>query len=161
MPTHEQEPLVGQLALALPRPLVFSHGVFDLLHAGHVECLEHARALGASLVVGVHSDASARRLGKGPGRPLNRERDRLRVVEALAAVSTAVLFDEDAPLTLVQRLRPDVVVTGGSPAPQTLPFAALLTTWGGRTVIVPRRMPLSTRTLIDRAAHAFAAAETA
>jgi rfaE bifunctional protein nucleotidyltransferase chain/domain len=139
-----------QLSRALPRPLVFSNGVFDILHAGHVACLEAARAEGRSLVVGLNSDASARRLGKGPGRPLSDERQRARVVAALAAVSAVVLFDEDKPLALIEALRPDVYVKGGDYRVETLAEAALLAGWGGRTVIVPRVDGLSTSALVDR-----------
>jgi rfaE bifunctional protein nucleotidyltransferase chain/domain len=143
-------PMIEDLARALARPLVFTNGVFDLLHAGHVDCLEQARALGASLVVGVHSDASARRLGKGAGRPIHRQGDRLRVVEALAAVSAAVLFDEDAPLSLMRALRPDVYVKGGDYRASDLPEARLVAQWGGCTVIIPRRLAVSTSGVIER-----------
>jgi rfaE bifunctional protein nucleotidyltransferase chain/domain len=146
--------LTEELARALPRPLVFTNGVFDILHAGHVDCLEQARALGASLVVGVNGDASARRLGKGAGRPINRQGDRLRVVEALAAVSAALLFDEDAPLTLLRALRPDIYVKGGDYRASDLPEARLVAQWEGCTVIIPRRVALSTTALIERAARA-------
>lgn len=155
---HEHASLVESLAMALPRPMVFTNGVFDLLHAGHVECLEQARVLGASLVVGVNSDASARRLGKPAGRPLNHERDRLRVIEALAAVSTALLFDEDTPLTLLRRLRPDVYVKGGDYRIDELREAPLVAEWGGRTVIVPRTRALSTTDLVERAVRSVSRA---
>ncbi len=134
----------------LTRPLVFTNGVFDLLHAGHVDCLEAARRLGASLVVAINSDASAQRLAKGPGRPLNRAADRARVVAALSAVSAVVLFDQDAPLDLVTALRPDVYVKGGDYDVERLPEAALVAAWGGRTVIVPRTRGLSTSALVSR-----------
>jgi rfaE bifunctional protein nucleotidyltransferase chain/domain len=144
---------VEALAAALPRPMVFTNGVFDLLHAGHVDCLEQARVLGVSLVVGINSDASARRLGKGPGRPLNTQADRLSVVQALAAVSAAVLFDEDAPLSLLRTLRPEVYVKGGDYQLDRLPEAPLVASWGGRTVILPLRAGLSTTALVERAAR--------
>jgi rfaE bifunctional protein nucleotidyltransferase chain/domain len=95
-----------------PRPLVFTNGVFDVLHRGHVTYLAAARELGAALLVAVNSDSSARRLGKGPDRPLNRESDRLLVVAALASVSFVTVFDEPTPCELLQRCRPDVY--GGS-----------------------------------------------
>jgi rfaE bifunctional protein nucleotidyltransferase chain/domain len=152
---------IDALAAALPRPMVFTNGVFDLLHAGHVDCLEQARVLGASLVVGINNDASARRLGKGPGRPLNRQADRLAVVQALAAVSAAVLFDEDAPLNLLRVLRPEIYVKGGDYRLAQLPEAPLMASWGGRTVLMPLRAGLSTTTLVERAARSFALADAA
>jgi rfaE bifunctional protein nucleotidyltransferase chain/domain len=152
---------VEALAAALPRPMVFTNGVFDLLHAGHVDCLEQARVLGASLVVGVNSDASARRLGKGPGRPLNKQADRLSVVQALAAVSAALLFDEDAPLNLLRTLRPEVYVKGGDYQLDRLPEAPLIASWGGRTVILPLRAGLSTTALVERAARTVGFAHAA
>jgi rfaE bifunctional protein nucleotidyltransferase chain/domain len=152
---------VEGLAAALPRPMVFTNGVFDLLHAGHVDCLEQARVLGASLVVGVNSDASARRLGKGPGRPLNKQADRLSVVQALAAVSAALLFDEDAPLNLLRTLRPEVYVKGGDYQLDRLPEAPLIASWGGRTVILPLRAGLSTTALVERAARTVGFAHAA
>lgn len=146
------------LALQAPRPMVFSNGVFDLLHAGHVECLESARRHGRSLVVGVNSDVSARRLGKGPGRPINDEGARVRVVAALAAVWAVVVFDEPTPLALMQQLRPDVYVKGGDYAVEQLAEAELIRGWGGRTVIVPRVLGLSSSLLMRRIEAAAAPA---
>ncbi|MGA0609283.1 adenylyltransferase/cytidyltransferase family protein [Caldimonas sp. KR1-144] len=134
----------------LPRPLVFTNGVFDLLHAGHVHCLEAARSEGRSLVVGINSDASARRLGKGLGRPVHGERDRARVVAALQCVSAVLLFDEDTPAALIDALRPDVYVKGGDYLIERLPEAAQVAAWGGRTVIVPRLPGLSSSTAFAR-----------
>jgi len=139
-----------ELGCTLARPLVFNHGVFDLLHAGHVACFEQARALGNSLVVGIHTDASARRLGKGPLRPCHAAADRARVVAALAAVSAVVLFDEDKPLALMCALRPDVFVKGGEYVADSLAETALMAEWGGRTVIVPHLPGLSTTATIQR-----------
>src|SRR5476649_1270931 len=96
-----------------PRPMVFTNGVFDLLHSGHVVYLAAARALGASLLVALNSDVSARQLGKGPGRPLSSERDRALVIAALASVSYVTLFDETTPCELLRRCRPEVYVKGG------------------------------------------------
>ena len=143
-------PELARLRDTLPRPLVFSNGVFDLLHAGHVACLQAARAQGAALVVGVNSDASARRLKKGPGRPINREQDRASVIAALAAVSAVLVFDEDKPLALICALRPDVYVKGGDYDAARMAEAALMREWGGRTVIVPRLPALSTTALVAR-----------
>src|SRR3990172_2003953 len=106
----------GELAArvaALPRPLVFTNGCFDVLHRGHVTYLAEARALGASLVVGVNSDASVRRLGKDADRPVNSLPDRMAVLAALESVSMVVPFDEDTPLNLILACRPDVLVKGG------------------------------------------------
>lgn len=148
-----------RLRAKLPRPLVFTNGVFDLLHAGHVACLEEARRHGRSLVVGVNTDASARRLGKGPGRPLNNAVDRARVVGALASVSAVVLFDDDKPLALIRGLEPEVYVKGGDHVAASLEETKLVEGWGGRTVIVPRLFDLSSSALVERmlATHARSA----
>ena len=130
--------LAAELANSLQRPIVFTNGVFDLLHAGHVACLEQARSLGSSLVVGINTDASARRLGKGPMRPCQAAADRARVVAALASVSAVLLFDEDKPLALMCALRPDIYVKGGDYVAAQMAETALMAQWGGRTVIVPR-----------------------
>src|SRR3989338_6605247 len=97
----------------LPRPLVFTNGCFDVLHRGHVTYLAQARALGSALIVGVNSDASVKRLGKGDDRPINSEQDRMMVLAALESVSMIVLFEEDTPLNLIVACRPDVLVKGG------------------------------------------------
>ena len=96
-----REQLAARVA-ALPRPVVFTNGVFDILHRGHVSYLAQARALGASLVIGLNSDASARGLGKGPDRPLNAEADRACVLAALESVSLVTLFDEPTPVELLK-----------------------------------------------------------
>lgn len=142
--------LATRLRATLPRPIVFTNGVFDLLHAGHVACLEAARALGGSLVVGINGDASARRLKKGPGRPVVPAEDRARVVGALAVVSAVVIFDEDKPLALLCALEPEVYVKGGDYRADQLCEAALMAEWGGRTVIVPRLDGRSTSALVQR-----------
>jgi rfaE bifunctional protein nucleotidyltransferase chain/domain len=98
---------------ALPKPIVFTNGVFDILHRGHVTYLEQARALGASLIVGLNSDVSARTLGKGPDRPLNAEADRACVLAALESVSLVALFDESTPVELLRLVRPQIYVKGG------------------------------------------------
>lgn len=134
----------------LARPMVFTNGVFDLLHRGHVACLVAARALGASLVVGLNSDASARGLGKGPDRPLNRELDRACVLGALEAVDAVILFDEPTPLALLARLRPDTYVKGGDYDIETLPETALVRGWGGRSLALPFVEGYSTTRLVQR-----------
>lgn len=144
------DPLLPRLRAKLPRPLVFVSGVFDILHAGHVACLDEARRHGRSLVVGVNTDASARRLGKGPGRPFNNAVDRARVVGALSSVSAVVLFDDEKPLALILGLEPEFYVTGGDPDRADLEERRLLEGWGGRSVIVPRLFNLSTSALVER-----------
>jgi rfaE bifunctional protein nucleotidyltransferase chain/domain len=124
--------------------------VFDLLHAGHVALLEAARAEGDALIVGVNSDDSVRRLGKGADRPLVGERDRARVLAALAAVDCVVLFSEDTPLTLITRVRPDVLVKGADYAPDAIVGAAEVEGWGGRVVRVPLVPQQSTTGLIGK-----------
>jgi rfaE bifunctional protein nucleotidyltransferase chain/domain len=137
-------------AAALPRPLVFTNGVFDVLHRGHVECLEAARAEGASLLVAVNSDASVRRLAKGPGRPLNAAADRALVIAALQSVSLVVVFDETTPLAAIAQVRPDVYAKGGDYDIEALPETALVRSWGGRAIALPYRSGCSTTALIER-----------
>ena len=133
-----------------PRPLVFTNGVFDVLHAGHVTYLAQARALGAALLVAVNSDASARLLGKGPDRPLNREQDRAFVIAALEAVDFVMLFDEPTPCALIERIRPDVYVKGGDYDIERLAETALVRSWGGRAVAIPFVPGYSTTGLVER-----------
>lgn len=132
------------------RPLVFTNGVFDVLHRGHVTYLAQARALGAALLVAVNSDASARALGKGPDRPLNRELDRALVVAALQSVDHVVLFDEPTPCELIERIRPDVYVKGGDYDVDRLREAELVRSWGGRAVALPFVGGYSTTQLVER-----------
>src|SRR5579872_4028854 len=132
------------------RPLVFTNGVFDVLHRGHVMYLAAARELGAALLVAVNSDASAKQLGKGPGRPLNGERDRLIVVAALESVSFVTTFDEPTPCELLQRCRPDVYVKGGDYDVTTLAETRLVRGWGGRSVSIPFVRGYSTSELVKR-----------
>lgn len=131
-------------------PLVFTNGVFDLLHAGHVALLEAARAEGSALVIGVNSDASARRLAKGPGRPVVDERQRARLVAALACVDCVVLFDEDTPVALIRLLRPDVLVKGADYPRAAIAGADEVESWGGRVVRVPLVSGQSTTELLAR-----------
>jgi rfaE bifunctional protein nucleotidyltransferase chain/domain len=115
----------------LPAPVVFTNGVFDILHRGHVSYLAQARELGASLVVGLNSDASARGLGKGPDRPLNAEADRACVLAALESVSLVVLFDEPTPVALLERVRPALYVKGGDYDIEALEETRRVRRWGG------------------------------
>lgn len=134
----------------LPRPLVFTNGVFDVLHRGHVTYLEQARGLGASLVVAVNSDASVRRLGKGPDRPLNAQDDRMAVLAALACVDLVVPFDADTPLDLIVACAPDVLVKGGDYSVAMTAGAAEVIGRGGRFVAIPFRYDRSTTALVQR-----------
>lgn len=134
----------------LPGPLVFTNGVFDLLHPGHVTLLETARSLGAALLVGLNTDASVRRLGKGPDRPVNPEASRARVLAALAAVDAVVPFDEDTPLELVRALRPDILVKGADYPRDRIVGADFVEARGGRVVRVPLVPETSTTRIVER-----------
>jgi rfaE bifunctional protein nucleotidyltransferase chain/domain len=144
-----RENLAARVA-ALPRPRVFTNGVFDLLHRGHVSYLDRARGLGASLIVGVNTDASVRRLGKGEDRPVNTLEDRLTVLAALESVSLVVPFDEDAPLALVLACHPDIIVKGGDYTAETTVGAAEVIGWGGRFESIPLVPGRSTTKLLAR-----------
>jgi len=135
---------------ALPRPLVFTNGVFDVLHRGHVMYLAQARALGASLLVALNTDESARRLGKGPDRPLNNEMDRACVIAALASSSLVTWFAEDTPLELIAQVRPDILVKGGDYDMAKLPETALVQSWGGRALALPFVAGYSTTALVKK-----------
>lgn len=132
------------------RPLVFTNGVFDILHRGHATYLAQARALGASLVVALNSDGSARRLGKGSDRPVNALDDRVAVIAALEAVDFVTWFEEDTPLALIERLRPDVLVKGGDWPEEKIVGAGSVLARGGRVVSIPFEHDRSTTTLLQR-----------
>jgi D-glycero-beta-D-manno-heptose 1-phosphate adenylyltransferase len=132
------------------RPLVFTNGVFDILHRGHVTYLAEARALGATLLVAINSDASARRLGKGDDRPLNPLADRVAVVAALESVQVVTWFDEDTPLELIRACRPEVLAKGGDWKPDVIVGAAEVRGWGGSVHSIPFRHPLSTTALLKK-----------
>jgi D-glycero-beta-D-manno-heptose 1-phosphate adenylyltransferase len=134
----------------LARPIVFTNGVFDVLHRGHVTYLDQARSLGASLVVAVNSDASVRRLGKGPDRPLNTLDDRMAVLAALAAVDLVVPFDADTPRDLVVGCMPDVLVKGADYTAATTAGASEVIAAGGRFVAIPFASPHSTTAFVGR-----------
>lgn len=135
---------------ALPRPLVFTNGCFDVLHRGHVTYLAQARALGAALVVGVNSDASVKRLEKGDDRPVNSQEDRMAVLAALQAVDMVVIFDEDTPLKLILACRPDVLVKGGDWTPDAIVGAREVQARGGTVHSIPFMHQRSTTALINK-----------
>jgi rfaE bifunctional protein nucleotidyltransferase chain/domain len=135
---------------SLARPLVFTNGVFDILHRGHVTYLARARALGASLLVAVNTDSSARRLGKGENRPVNTLQDRLAVLAALEAVDLVTWFDEDTPLALIRAARPETLVKGSDWAPGTIVGGPEVQSWGGSVRVIPIEHPLSTTALLER-----------
>ena len=134
----------------LPRPIVFTNGVFDILHRGHASYLDQARNLGGSLVVGVNTDASVRMLGKGDDRPINTEADRQALLAALASVDLVVLFSEKTPVALIERVRPDIYVKGGDYAIDTLDETRLVKSWGGTAMAIPFIYERSTTTLLGR-----------
>lgn len=134
----------------LPQPRVFTNGCFDILHRGHVTCLAEARALGGSLIVGVNSDASVRRQGKGGDRPINVLEDRMALLAALESVSLVIGFDTDTPLDLILAVHPDVLVKGGDWAPDTIVGAEEVIAWGGSVHAIPFRHYTSTSLLLQR-----------
>jgi rfaE bifunctional protein nucleotidyltransferase chain/domain len=129
--------------------VVFTNGVFDLLHPGHIDVLSAARSHGSALVVGMNSDESVKRL-KGPERPVRIAPDRAYVLAALEAVDAVVVFDEDTPLELVMTLRPDVIVKGGDYTPDTVVGAREVASWGGEVVIIPLTVGHSTTSIIEK-----------
>lgn len=141
---------LARRAAALGRPLVFTNGVFDILHRGHVTYLARARALGASLVVAVNSDASVRRLGKGEDRPVNALADRMAVLAALESVSVVTWFDADTPLELVLACRPDVLAKGGDWPVAAIVGAREVLGWGGTVHSIPFEHERSTSGLLAR-----------
>ncbi len=145
-PRAELQPRLAELA----RPLVFTNGVFDILHRGHVSYLAQARALGASLVIGLNSDASARGLGKGPDRPLNNEADRACVLAALESVSLVTLFDEATPVELLKLVRPQLYVKGGDYDIETLAETKWVRSWGGEARALAFIDGYSTSSLVRR-----------
>ncbi len=138
---------------SLAQPVVFTNGVFDVLHAGHVTYLAQARALGGSLVVALNTDASAKRLGKGQNdveRPLNNETDRATLIAALESVSLVTWFEEDTPLEIIDELRPDVLVKGGDYDMAKLKEAQLVEGYGGKALALPFVAGYSTTALVTK-----------
>ena len=142
-------PLAGAWRDAGKR-IVFTNGVFDLLHPGHVRYLREARALGDVLIVAVNSDRSARMLDKGPGRPLNPAAERAEVLAALESVDAVVVFDEDTPFEVVRALQPDVLVKGADWAPGTIVGADIVEARGGRVERIPLASGYSTSRMVER-----------
>ena len=140
--------LTGRIA-RLPRPLVFTNGVFDVLHRGHVTYLAQARAQGASLIVALNSDASTRRLNKGADRPINPLQDRAAVIASLAAVDAVTWFEDDTPLALILALRPDVLIKGGDWKPDAIVGAADVLGWGGTVHSISFLHQKSTTALLE------------
>src|SRR5512143_4077911 len=134
----------------LPHPLVFTNGCFDVLHRGHVTYLAQARALGFSLVVGVNSDASVKRQGRGDDRPISAEQDRMAVLAALESVSLVVKFDEDTPLNLILACKPDVLVKGGDWKPEHIVGSKEVKIWGGSVHSIPFLHERSTTALLKK-----------
>jgi rfaE bifunctional protein nucleotidyltransferase chain/domain len=148
---HSRADCVAAIAAgALPRPLIFTNGVFDILHRGHVTYLDRAARLGASLIVALNTDESVRRLGKGDDRPLNSLPDRAALIAALSSVGMVTDFDEDTPQALIEQLRPDVIVKGGDYDMETLPETASVKSWGGKAVAIPFEFQRSTTSLIGK-----------
>lgn len=141
---------LNQRVRNLERPLVFTNGVFDILHRGHVTYLAQARAQGASLIVALNSDSSARRLGKGEDRPINTLADRMAVIAALEAASLVTWFEEDTPLALILSCKPDLLVKGGDWKPDSIVGAADVRGWGGGVLSIPFEHERSTTALVER-----------
>ena len=141
---------LGARVKRIERPVVFTNGVFDILHRGHVTYLAQARALGRSLVVALNSDASVRRLGKGEDRPVNALEDRLAVVAALESVSLVTWFEEDTPIERILACRPDHLVKGGDWSVDRIVGAAEVRSWGGEVHSIPFLHETSTTRLLER-----------
>jgi len=138
--------VTGQFA----HPIIFTNGVFDILHRGHVTYLDAAAQLGGTLIVGVNTDASVKRLGKAPDRPMNNEKDRAALLAALACVDVVTIFNEDTPCEVIEALRPDIIVKGGDYDMSTLPETAIVESWGGKAVAIPFEFERSTTALVKK-----------
>ena len=133
-----------------PRPMVFTNGVFDILHRGHVTYLAQAKSLGAFLIVALNTDSSVKRLGKGVDRPINQTEDRIAVIEALESVDAVTSFEEDTPLNLIMRIKPDILVKGGDWAENQIVGSTEAKQWGGSAVSIPFQFDTSTTNTIER-----------
>ncbi|MDA0330011.1 MAG: D-glycero-beta-D-manno-heptose 1-phosphate adenylyltransferase [Gemmatimonadetes bacterium] len=153
---HNADGIVERYGRPRTTTVVFTNGVFDILHAGHISCLTAARSLGDALVVGVNSDASARRLGKGLGRPINGEGDRAFLLAALEAVDAVCIFEEDTPATLVAALLPDVLVKGGDYDRKDIVGREAVEAAGGRVEVVPYVEGYSTTYFVERIRESMA-----
>jgi glycerol-3-phosphate cytidylyltransferase len=138
------------LDLRRSKRLVFTNGVFDILHAGHVQYLEAAKRLGDVLIVGVNTDESVRRLGKGPDRPVNTLEDRIAVLSALRSVDGVLAFGEDTPIALIKSLHPEIHVKGGDYDPELMPETPIVRSYGGTVVILPTLEGRSTTETLRR-----------
>jgi rfaE bifunctional protein nucleotidyltransferase chain/domain len=140
------------------KTIVFTNGVFDILHVGHVTYLEEARALGDVLVVGLNADSSVKRLNKGPERPINNEESRKRVLEALRCVDEVIIFDEDTPLALIMFIRPNIIVKGGDYSahvtdrrdPQYIVGSQEIKKWSGEAYVIPFVQGYSTTSIVKK-----------
>lgn len=141
---------LAEAAAKLPRPVVMTNGVFDILHRGHVTYLAQAAALGASLVVAVNSDSSVKMLGKGDDRPINAQADRAAVLAALESVALVTIFEEKVPLAPLEAVKPDIYVKGGDYEVEELPEAKLAATWGGRACTIAFEHERSTTALLKK-----------
>jgi rfaE bifunctional protein nucleotidyltransferase chain/domain len=146
---HSSAELPAKLA-ALQRPLVFTNGVFDILHRGHVSYLAQARDLGKALVVGVNSNASVKMLGKGADRPINDQADRMALLAALESVDLVIMFSEQTPLELIKKVHPDIYVKGGDYSIETLAETKAVQEWGGRAYAIPFIHDRSTTHLLGK-----------
>lgn len=134
----------------LPKPVVFTNGVFDILHRGHVTYLAQARSLGASLIVAVNSDSSVKQLGKGDDRPINNQENRAAVIAALESVSMVTVFTDKVPIEAIKRVKPDIYVKGGDYEHKELPEAAVVNSYGGKVVKIAFDHDLSTTKLLNK-----------
>ena len=154
IPTFEQKILNMDMLTVrveqLPRPLVFTNGCFDILHRGHVTYLAQAKSLGASLIVGVNSDASVKRLGKGEERPVNPEQHRMAVLAALESTDNVIIFDEDTPLKLILMIKPDILVKGGDWLPDAIVGSKEVLAAGGKVYSIPFLFETSTTATINK-----------
>ena len=141
---------LAQRLAAVARPLVFTNGVFDLLHPGHVDYLAHARSLGGALIVGLNTDSSVRLLGKGDDRPINPEADRAWMLAGLVSVTLVTVFSERTPVALLHSVRPDIYVKGGDYDIDTLEEARFVRSYGGEARTIAFRPGYSTTALLDR-----------